>query len=447
MKHTPFPLNSRKVVLRRLSPRYLLPLLLSCLFFFSAFAQPTAIRDELLASPGKTGGVYSLYPVPEKSLTPAPPGYRPVYISHYGRHGSRWLLRDSDYTVLRNLFAGAAREEKLTPLGITVGRRLQMIADDASKREGELAPLGTAQHRDIAERMFRTYPEVFAGDARVTCRSTMVVRCVMSMAAFAERLKELNPRLRLTRDASKRFAYLNYTSPEAARFYDEPGWNATCRKFREQQIRPRRLVAALFADEAYLNERIEPIAFMEKLFLIASDLQNLEIRQSLYELFEPEELYRLWQAVNFEYYIRRGPSPLNRGLAAANAQPLTERIVADADRALAGAGPAADLRFGHDGGLMSLLARMQVAGCCATETDPEKVGAQWADFRIAPMAANLQIVFYRPVATGEILVKFLHNEREVLLALPTATPPYYAWPAVRRFLLADPGDSSCAFIP
>lgn len=31
------------------------------------------------------------YPGPHKQLTPAPKGYKPFYISHYGRHGSRYL--------------------------------------------------------------------------------------------------------------------------------------------------------------------------------------------------------------------------------------------------------------------------------------------------------------------------------------------------------------------
>ena len=55
------------------------------------------LRDEIAANPGKSGGVYYVYTYDNPVLTPAPKGYKPFYISHYGRHGSRWLLHDSEY--------------------------------------------------------------------------------------------------------------------------------------------------------------------------------------------------------------------------------------------------------------------------------------------------------------------------------------------------------------
>ena len=42
----------------------------------------------------RLGGVYYAYPVTETTLADAPEGYEPFYISHYGRHGSRWLPND-----------------------------------------------------------------------------------------------------------------------------------------------------------------------------------------------------------------------------------------------------------------------------------------------------------------------------------------------------------------
>ena len=45
-------------------------------------------------SPEQLGGVYYAYPVPSSvgnSSFDVPSGYAPLYISHYGRQGSRWL--------------------------------------------------------------------------------------------------------------------------------------------------------------------------------------------------------------------------------------------------------------------------------------------------------------------------------------------------------------------
>ena len=56
--------------------------------FLSNGLMAQATKEETLTDLNRTGGVYYAYPVPEKKLTPAPKGYKPVYVSHFGRHGS-----------------------------------------------------------------------------------------------------------------------------------------------------------------------------------------------------------------------------------------------------------------------------------------------------------------------------------------------------------------------
>ena len=74
---------------------------ISILFFslissLSVYGQTT--QQEMFDEIEKTGGVYYVYQAPEKeSLTAAPKGYTPFYISHYSRHGSRYLISDKDY--------------------------------------------------------------------------------------------------------------------------------------------------------------------------------------------------------------------------------------------------------------------------------------------------------------------------------------------------------------
>lgn len=68
--------------------RNLLFLFVAAVVNICAFAQ--ASLEEIAATPGKAGGVYYAYPEPEILQTPAPAGYKPFYISHYGRHGSRY---------------------------------------------------------------------------------------------------------------------------------------------------------------------------------------------------------------------------------------------------------------------------------------------------------------------------------------------------------------------
>lgn len=106
-------------------------------------------------------------------------------------------------------------------------------------------------------------------------------------------------------------------------------------------------------------------------------------------------------------------------------------MLACAEEAVAGGSVVADLRFGHGEGLMPLAALMRLEGACGVESDPERWRTS-GDFRITPMAGNIQLIFYRN-AKGRVLVKFLLNEREVTVPVAGDTAPYYDWKAVRKY--------------
>ena len=69
-------------------------LLLTAAIALSSTAQTA--REEIRANKYLAGSNYLDYnrQLPTKKLTPAPKGYVPYYMSHYGRHGSRWLIND-----------------------------------------------------------------------------------------------------------------------------------------------------------------------------------------------------------------------------------------------------------------------------------------------------------------------------------------------------------------
>ena len=194
--------------------------------------------------------MYYAYPVTESANTPAPKGYKPFYISHYGRHGSRYLISDRDYTVVIDRLRDAAGHNALTPLGLDVLARLDSVWVEARGRGGELSPLGNRQHRAIATRMYRAFPEVFADGADMYASSTTVMRCAHSMFAFIEALKEQNPSLVIPRESGNRnMHFLNYHSKESGPYSNENGpWYQTWKRFRAGQTRPDRLVASLFSD-------------------------------------------------------------------------------------------------------------------------------------------------------------------------------------------------------
>ena len=60
----------------------------------------TSAKDEITANRYLAGSNYLDYDrqLPTKALTPTPKGYEPYYMSHYGRHGSRWLISEGNYS-------------------------------------------------------------------------------------------------------------------------------------------------------------------------------------------------------------------------------------------------------------------------------------------------------------------------------------------------------------
>ena len=161
----------------------------------------------------KYGGVYYAYQAPKVKYTPVPKGYKPFYISHYGRHGSRWMPKDSRYEWIAAQFAD---ESNLTDFGMEVKRRLQPALENARGNGGKLTPLGAEQHRQIAGRMFKRYKEIFRQkDLKISARSSTSPRCAASMNAFCEQLRRLNPALDITEETDQKYMYyIAYTSPE-----------------------------------------------------------------------------------------------------------------------------------------------------------------------------------------------------------------------------------------
>ncbi len=404
------------------------------------FGQTTP--EEVMNDFDKAGGVYYAYPVTVSQNTPVPEGYTPHYISHYGRHGSRYLISDEDYLKVARTLHAAAEAGALSPLGRDVMQRVDSVLIEAKGRGGDLSPLGVRQHRGIAERMYASFPEVFAGDAPVSARSTTVIRCVLSMDAFCERLKELNPELRTTRESSGRYMdYLNYHSPESNAYTGGDEWREEYRKFEQAHTNPDRLMGTLFTDADYVRRKVNPEELMWGLYWIAVGMQDIETELSFYDLFTPQEMFDLWQCPNYHFYVCDHNYPDNRGLVVGNASNLLRNIIESADEALQSDKPSATLRFGHDGNLIPLSAILRLKDCYNSESNPEDFYKAFATFRISPMAGNIQMVFFRPDGADpkpeDYLVKFMLNERETSIPVKTDTWPFYRWGDVRDYYLTE----------
>lgn len=387
------------------------------------------LRIELAGCLEKAGSSYYAYPGPlQKQYSPVPRGYQPVYLSHYGRHGSRLLTEDSRYLEILNIFDS----NDMTEFGKDVRKRLEIVWQDAKGCGGDLTRVGELQHYSIAQRMAHNFPTLFEGKASIRVVSSTSRRCMMSMMSFCEGLKEMYPVLQITRSAHERdMAYINYESKELKQFASKTGdwWTKVFEPFTHELVNPNRLAKSLFSNK--LDSSISYKLF-DGLYWIASDMQNVELGDlTFYDLFTPEELYSYWRCQNLKMYTTNGPSEANGGVTAESSKNLLNQMIKEADESLAGGQYSANLRFGHDSALIRLLVLMHVNEVSATSSDAE-VAKVWQDFRITPMAANLQIVFYKN-ASGDVLVKLLLNENEVSVPLPSRDGCYYSWTELKDF--------------
>ena len=399
-------------------------------------AQAQTAKDEILADLDKAGSVYYAYPVTTVEQTATPKGYEPFYISHYGRHGSRYLIADNDYKWVLDLMRKAKDAGALTPLGLDALGRIEQVWLEAEGRGGDLSPLGVRQHRGIAERMYTTFPEVFKGKVDISARSTIVMRCAMSMDAFCERLKELNPQLNITREASNRHMnYMNYHSPESNAFNAPDGpWQEEYRKFEESHTNPGRLVGTLFKDSLWVVRNVNPGKLMWGFYWLAVGMQDIETRVSFMDLFEPQELFDLYQAFNYRFYVGDSNYPGSNGMLLDNAKPLLRNVVESADEVIKSGKTGATLRFGHDGNLIPFAGLLGLKGCYDSVENPADFYKHFASWYISPMAGNVQIVFFRNKKDkDDIIVKFMLNERETSIPVETGMYPFYKWSDVRSY--------------
>jgi len=444
---------------------------------FPAQAQTT--DAELAAHPEYTLSGAMPYPEPANiKYTKAPAGYKPFYISHYGRHGSRYHHSADEYKYIAETLAKADSANALTPLGKQINALAQTLKSEAMPRTGDLTQVGVHQHMGIAKRMARNFAEVFkdrkAGNKKVAphvkAYASTSGRCIVSMAAFVGELRTQFPKIEPELLSGKSYmpficafdwGKLDYSRAPAYTAESDKLW---------QKVDTKPFIGKLFADTAYAAKNIDAGTLYNRLLEITDLFNGMDSSlvasvekatgttvSTLREVYTPEERVARWKAQNAWWYSLLGTSPLiNKSNGTDFAKPTLQNIIDEADTVLAGSEPvAATLRFGHDAGLLPLAALMQLPVANAKVSDLSKLHEQWTDFRVIPMAANLQIVFYRKAGTSpDVLVKVLYNEIEQTLPVPcgnepaatgadkaTAKPakqncpaaPYYRWEDFRNF--------------
>lgn len=407
-------------------------LILLCCLALGVSAQ--AAKEEIFADIHLSAANHYAYPEPAFVQTAPPAGYKPFYLSHYARHGSRYRVTPDDYKIPLEILCKAEKDGVLTELGQKTLCIVDSIARMAEGRYGDLTPLGVRQHRGIAGRMYRNFPEVFRGTAHVDVRSTVVIRCILSMTAECLQLQSMNPELQIKNDASYHDMYYMNNEDDYFRKQRKTKEAVTAREaFRKKHLHPERLMKALFTNGDYVKWKVDADKLMSDLFELAVIMQNLDTDIELYSLFTKEECYDLWLINNVNWYINYGPSPITQGKMPFLEANLLENILNTADTCIVKKENSATLRFGHESCVLPLACLLELGDCGYQTTDLDGLADTWRNYKIFPMACNIQFVFYRKKGNDDILVKVLLNEQEMKLPIESESAPYYHWKDVELY--------------
>ena len=416
-------------------------LLTFMLLLLTVGAAAQTSRRALTRDLGRTGSNYFAYPGPsQRVLTPAPAGYEPFYISHYGRHGSRYMTDNKYYVQAIGKLDTAAQLGILTPKGAEVLAKLHTGYADAKMRDGDLTKLGGRQHREIAHRMYDRFPEVLSLPLRVDAKSSTVGRCMISMFNFCQELQGLNPALDIRMDASNhdmRYVVENHrVKPEKAPAMED--YKHRLGVMWDKAHTPARLMRTLFTDVRKAETFVDGPELKEALYNVAEDLQNVpELELSLMDIFTKDELFDMWTCYNASWLIDCGlvpgstPSYLQQ-------KEVRDSIESIADRVIREGKPGLTLRFSHDSSVLPLAYMMGLKEAMGARPDIEHLYKYISIDRLIPMAANIQLVFYRKDGSDDILVKFLLQENETTLPIKTDCAPYYHWQDVKRYWAEHP---------
>jgi hypothetical protein len=396
-------------------------------------------REEIRQNINLAASNYLAYPAPTKKLTPNPKGKKPFYISHYGRHGSRYLIDRNDYYSTLDILRKADTEGKLTEKGRETLRKIQMMCIESNNRYGELTELGAQQHRQIARRMYERFPQVFQNNATIDAKSTVVIRCILSMESELQELIRLNPKLKIKHDASEHdMYYMNFDDKELTDRRHNDATKAYIDKWSKENINPTRVMSRLFNDEEYIRKNVKSRDLYSKLFRLACIIQNSELRRSisLFNIFDEQDIFSLWQQHNIGWFCEFGSNELNGGTQPFTQRNLLRKIIEEADSCIALKHPGATLRFGHETMVLPLTCLLDINGYGKTMHPSQLEDNQWYNYRIFPMGCNIQFIFYRKnLSDKDVWVKVLLNEEEAALPIAHVQGTYYRWNDIKKYYI------------
>lgn len=359
------------------------------------------------------------------AMSPAPEGYRPFYISHFGRHGARYCT--SEYDAVYGWFSKASAEGLLTEEGKAFFKRYEPFYQKVKLCKGNLTGVGKAQQRTIARNMYERFPEVFEGPTHVEAVSTESARVIMSMWNFLSSLQSLDKEIDMNADASAKYAEWLQPSLSSNPYLIKDAFNngkeaeEAFSVYFDQTVPWKDIIGKFFISVSCVGS---PERFLEALMAVV-------VSAPFDGVLSQEEMECLWKGQSAHYFLDVARYKGSQNHRVDYAAFTLGQMIESADADIASGATQLRLRFGHDSGIAPLMVLLDANGFGRTAEAFEESLEIFPNYNV-PMAATVEMVFYRN-AQSDILLKVLVNEREASLPIEAVSGPYYSWEAFKAY--------------
>ena len=388
-------------------------------------AQKYDALDQVRNDWRKAAGMEGPHRFDVPALSKAPKGYKPFYIGHYGRHGSRYAWDSNTYTYFHETLTAAHEAGALTAYGEEFFSRYEEFHHMPWINTGDLVPLGFEQHKQLAQWYFQQFPKIFKGARQVNALASTSQRAIVSMGSFCMSLKGCNPDLDIyCASTHQGMSVIAPSSAPAALARTFKGWEnepqvESDEDFLASVVDLDGITGRFFKDTSFI-EGVEGGAdkFARQLYMLLGGYRNYS--EPIFEdAVTAEQMAELWEAMNYySWHVDL--------TARWNNLPLLEDFILKANEAIVNPRKAADLRFGHDYVVEAFVCLINANGCATVPSQSSDVKYWFQSYNI-PMAATLSFVLYKD-HKGDVLFKFLLNEEEATLPqLTPVTGNYYRW--------------------
>lgn len=378
----------------------------------------------------------TMMPIDLPIAVPAvPDSLKPLFVSHLGRHGARFLTSPAKVDALSRMLESAQASATITSAGRSLMELLGEVKRATAGRWGALDSLGAEEERLIAEELNSMLPGFFE-NGNIVAISTYVPRAVGSMYSFCHELGKLNPGLQISASSGPAYnGLLRFfdTDKDFAKYLKHGAWKDVYEEYAASVL-PITPARRLLGDNAGLPDS-KMQEFSADLYSVLQALPAMGLSAPISEFMTPAEYRACYEVSNLRHALRYTDTSLS-DLPGKSARVLLSEMLKSMDEALEN--PAAkgliqgEFRFAHAETLMPFLSLIRLPGCAVgKDVKPAELSESWNASFVTPLGANFIVIVYSS-PSGKKYAQTLLNGRECL-SMPSATDFIVSWDSLREY--------------